>query len=84
MATSKVKDIFLFSVTSTLFLGLKTCTAGFYPGTEGMGSKAGNQILSVVELRMCEVMSVFLHKSTCTGTISHLIISTAFNLTPTP
>jgi hypothetical protein len=52
MANSKVKDIFLFSVKFTSFVELKTCTACFYPGIKAMGSKAGNQILSAVELRM--------------------------------
>jgi len=63
MATGKVKDIFLFSVTFTSFLGLGTCTAGYYRGFEGRGSKAGNQILSAVELRMREAITVYLHKS---------------------
>jgi len=62
MANNKVKDIFLLSVTFTSFLGPKTCTAGFYRGIEGRGSKAGNQILSAVELRMCEAIPV--HTST--------------------
>jgi len=63
MATSKIKDINLFSVTFTSFLGLKTCTAGFYPGIEATRSKAGNQILPAVELRMCGAVLVFLHTS---------------------
>jgi hypothetical protein len=63
MATSKVKDINLFSVTFTWFLGLKTCTPGFYPGIEATGSKASNQILPAVELRMCGAVPVFRHTS---------------------